>query len=346
MHTHSHSQGAHSPGAHSHGHKHDDHSHGAGHHDHASHHASHSGGHGAGANERRVGLAALLTGGFMLVELAGGLLSGSLALIADAGHMLTDSAGLALAWLGFRLARRPADSLRSYGYDRFGVLVAFSNGLVLFAIAAWIVLEAIHRIREPATVMGGVMLWVALAGLLVNVAAFWLLHGGDKTNLNVRAAVLHVIGDLLGSVAALAAALVIITTGWTPIDPILSVLVAVLILGSAWRIVRDSAHILLEGTPPGLDVHKIGEDLKASVPAVLDVHHVHAWSISQERPVITLHARIDKSHAPEKVAAAIKARLKTQYGVDHATVELEFEHCSEAAGAHLDHDTSVALPRP
>jgi cobalt-zinc-cadmium efflux system protein len=334
MHTHSHSH----EGAGEHRQNHAGNGH-AGH-----NHAGHA--HGAGANERRVGLAALLTGGFMLVELAGGLISGSLALIADAGHMLTDSAGLALAWLGFRLARRPADRLRSYGYDRFGVLVAFSNGLVLFAIAAWIVVEAIHRIREPASVMGGVMLWVALAGLLVNVAAFWLLHGGDKTNLNVRAAVLHVIGDLLGSVAALAAALVIITTGWTPIDPILSVLVAVLILGSAWRIVRDSAHILLEGTPPGLDVHKISEDLKASVPAVLDVHHVHAWSISQERPVITLHARIDKSHAPEKVAAAIKAHLKNQYGVDHATVELEFEHCSEAADPHLDHDTSVAPPRP
>lgn len=266
----------------------------------------------------------------MIAELAGGLISGSLALIADAGHMLTDSAGLALAWLGFRLARRPADKHRSYGYDRFGVLVAFGNGLALFAIAAWIVFEAAHRLREPQTVLGGVMLWVALAGLAVNVLAFWLLHGGDRTNLNMRAAALHVIGDLLGSVAALAAALVILTTGWTPIDPILSVLVAVLILGSAWRIVRDSAHILLEGTPPGLDVHKIGEDLKASVPSVLDVHHVHAWSISQERPVITLHARIDQSLAPEKVAAAIKKHLKTQYGVGHATVELEFEHCSEA----------------
>jgi cobalt-zinc-cadmium efflux system protein len=281
----------------------------------------------------------------MLVELGGGLISGSLALIADAGHMLTDSAGLALAWLGFRLARRPADRKRSYGYDRFGVLVAFSNGLVLFAVAGWIIMEAVHRMREPAAVLGGVMLWVALAGLLVNVAAFWLLHGGDRNNLNMRAAALHVVGDLLGSVAALAAAVVIITTGWTPIDPILSVLVSLLILGSAWRIVRDSGHILLEGTPPGLDVNAIGEDLKASVPAVLDVHHVHAWSISQERPVITLHARIDKSIAPERVAAAIKKHLKTRYGVGHATVELEFDHCSEGAHPPHDHDTTMTQKR-
>jgi cobalt-zinc-cadmium efflux system protein len=325
MHTHSHS--------HDHGAPHDE-----GHPEALRGDGSHN--HGAGASERRIGLAAALTGAFMLAELAGGLISGSLALIADAGHMLTDSAGLALAWLGFRLARRPADRLRSYGYDRFGVLVAFSNGLVLFAIAAWIVGEAVHRVREPTTVLGGVMLWVALAGLFVNVAAFWLLHGGDKNNLNVRAAALHVVGDLLGSVAALAAALVIIVTGWTPIDPILSVLVAVLILVSAWRIVRDSAHILLEGTPTGLDTHKIGEDLKTSIVSVLDVHHVHAWSISQERPVITLHARIDKSQAPELVTVAIKKHLKIHYGVDHTTVELEFERCADAHAPCQDHAAS------
>jgi cobalt-zinc-cadmium efflux system protein len=325
MHTHSHS----------HGHKHEH-----GHPGAARGDGGHS--HGADASERRIGLAAVLTGAFMLAEIAGGLISGSLALIADAGHMLTDSAGLALAWLGFRLARRPADRLRSYGYDRFGVLVAFSNGLVLFAIAAWIVVEAVHRIREPTPVLGGVMLWVALAGLLVNVAAFWVLHGGDRNNLNVRAAALHVVGDLLGSVAALAAALVIIATGWTPIDPILSVLVAVLILGSAWRIIRDSAHILLEGTPAGFDTHQIGEDLKASVPSVIDVHHVHAWSISQERPVITLHARIDRSQAPEMVAVAIKTHLRQHYGVDHTTVELEFECCADAHAPCPD----LSGPRP
>lgn len=298
------------------------HSHGHGTHDHA---------HGAGASERRIGLAALLTGLFMLAEVAGGTISGSLALIADAGHMLTDFAGLMLAWLGFRIARRPADRKRSYGYDRFGVLVAFANGLALFAIAGWIVVEAVHRINAPAPVLGGVMFWVALAGLGVNVLAFWLLQGGDHGNLNVRAAALHVIGDLLGSVAALGAAVVILTTGWTPIDPILSVVVAVLILGSAARIVRDAGHILLEGTPVGLDPREIEADLEASVPGVLDVHHVHAWSLSQDRPIVTLHARIATGdRAPEAITSAIKARLKATYGVDHTTVELEFDRCADA----------------
>lgn len=267
----------------------------------------------------------------MLAEVAGGLVSGSLALLADAGHMLTDFAGLVLAWIGFRLARRPADWKRSYGYDRFGVLVAFVNGLALFVVAGWIVVEAVHRLNAPSPVLGGIMFWVALAGLGVNLLSFWLLQGGDYGNLNMRAAALHVIGDLLGSVAALAAALVILTTGWTPIDPILSVLVALLILGSAARIVRDASHILLEGTPVGLDPRQIGEDIKTSVPGVLDVHHVHAWSLSQERPVVTLHARVsDSGGPPEAITSAIKAHLLARYGVDHTTVELEFECCADA----------------
>lgn len=272
----------------------------------------------------------------MVAELVGGLVSGSLALVADAGHMLTDCAGLALAWLGFRLARRPADPKRSYGYDRFGVLVAYSNGLLLFAIAGWIVVEAVHRLNAPTPILGGVMLGVAALGLAVNVVAFRLLQGGDRENLNVRAAVLHVMGDLLGSVAALAAAVVILATGWTPIDPILSVVVALLILGSATRIVRDAAHILLEGTPAGLDPGRIGADLAAAVPGLLDVHHVHVWSLSQDRPVITLHARVADTSAPDKVTAAIKERLRTHHGIDHATVEIELDRCADA-GAHGPH---------
>lgn len=311
---------------HDHGHHHDHgHGHGIGSHGHQ---------HGAGASERRIGLAALLTALFMVAEVVGGLVSGSLALIADAGHMLTDTAGLLLAWLGFRLARRPPDRKRSFGYDRFGVLAAFANGLALFAIAAWIVVEALNRLSTPQPVAGGIMLWVAVAGLIVNVAAFLLLSGGDTKNLNVRAAALHVVGDLLGSVAAIAAAAVILMTGWTPIDPLLSVLVAVLILGAAWRIVRESGHILLEGTPHELDAVDIAADLSASVPNVLDVHHVHAWSLSQERVLVTLHARTSDATRPEVVAAAIKARLKARFGINHATVEVEHEHCAEAGDLH------------
>ncbi|MGA8157981.1 MAG: cation diffusion facilitator family transporter, partial [Rhodoplanes sp.] len=206
---------------------------------------SSQGAHTHGANERRVGLAALLTGAFMFVEAGGGVFAGSLALLADAGHMVADFASLALAWYGFRLSRRPADWKRTYGYDRFSVLIAFVNGIALFVIAAWVIYEAWQRLGEHAVVLGGLMFWVALAGLAANIVSFWVLQGGDRKNLNIRAAALHVLGDLLGSLAALLAAIVIMATGWTPIDPILSVLVAVIILRSAWRVVSESGHILL-----------------------------------------------------------------------------------------------------
>ena len=273
-------------------------------------------------------VAAVLTGGFMVAEVAGGVVSGSLALLADAGHMLTDFAALVLAWLGFRLARRPADRRRSYGWDRFSVLVAFVNGLALFAIAAWIAWEAAHRFADPQPILSGTMLVVAVLGLVVNVAAFWVLSRGDTDQLNMRAALLHVAGDLLGSVAAIAAALVIMVTGWLPVDPILSVLVAVIILRSAWQVVRRSGHILLEGAPAGLDTRAVREAVTA-LPFVRDAHHVHAWSISEERPMVTLHACVDPRMNVGEAVAGIKARLAERFDLDHCTVEIEHGTCAD-----------------
>lgn len=288
----------------------DDHDHGA---------AGHS--HGAG-NERAIGIAALLTGTFMFAEVVGGIVSGSLALLADAGHMLTDFASLVLAWFAFRLARRPADWKRSYGFDRFSVLAAFVNGLSLFAIAIWITVEAYHRLNEPIEVMGGVMLWVALGGLIVNILAFWILSRGEGDNLNVRAAALHVAGDLLGSVAALVASIVIIFTGWTPIDPLLSVFVVLIILKSAWAVVRESGHILLEGAPRGLDSRAVAEAIVEEVPGVTRAHHIHAWSITQERPMITLEADVAPGTDVSAAKVSIKELLETSFGMAHATVEI------------------------
>jgi cobalt-zinc-cadmium efflux system protein len=282
-------------------------------------------------NERRMGLAALLTGLFMGAEVAGGIISGSLALLADAGHMLTDFASLSLAWFGFRLARRPADWMRTYGFDRFQVLIAFANGLALFAIAAWIVYEAMERLSSPRPVEGGIMVVVAVLGLLVNIAAFMLLHGADRENLNVKGAAVHVMGDLLGSVVALIAGAVILFTGWTPIDPLLSILVAAIILRSGWTVVADSGHILLEGAPSELDTRHIGPDLIASVPGVVDVHHVHVWSITQERQMVTLHACVEEGLEGDRMVKAIKERLHTRFGLDHATVEIEHGVCADAA---------------
>ena len=281
-------------------------------------------------NERRMGIAALITGLFMGAEIVGGVISGSLALLADAGHMLTDFASLSLAWFGFRLARRPADWMRTYGFDRFQVLIAFTNGVALFAIAAWIVYEAVERLSTPRPVEGGIMVVVALLGLLVNVAAFMLLHGADRENLNVKGAAVHVLGDLLGSVAALVAGAVILFTGWTPIDPLLSILVAAIILRSGWTVVMDSGHILLEGAPPELDTRDIGPDLAANVPGVIGVHHVHVWSITQERHMVTLHACVEDDREGDQMVKAIKQRLHARFGLDHATIEIDHGVCADA----------------
>lgn len=281
-------------------------------------------------NEWRMGIAALLTGSFMFVELAGGIIANSLALIADAGHMLTDFASLTLAWFAFRLARRPADWRRTYGFDRFQVLIAFSNGLALFVIAGWIVYEAIDRLMAgEAHVAGGIMVGVGIAGLLVNVASFWMLRGADRENLNVRGAAIHVLGDLLGSVAALIAGAVIMLTGWTPIDPLLSVLVAIIILRSGWFVVAESAHILLEGAPKELDTRDIAPDLAAHVAGVEAVHHVHVWSITQSRRMVTLHAVIGDADDIDAVVQGIKMRLKDKFNLDHATVEIERRSCAD-----------------
>jgi cobalt-zinc-cadmium efflux system protein len=303
-----------------------DHEHSGGHHH---HHHSHA------ANERSVAAAALLTGLFMVAELVGGIWSGSLALLADAGHMLTDFASLALAWLGFRLTHQPADARRTYGFDRFSVLVAFVNGLALFAIGAWIVFEAVQRLREPVEVLAGPMLWIAIAGLAVNLVVLAILRAGDSHNLNVRAAVLHVIGDLLGSVAAVAASVVILLTGWTPIDPLLSVIVALIILRSAWRVVADSGHILLEGTPPDFDAHAVIENLRAALPYLTDVHHVHAWSISQERPMVTLHASVLADTDSTVAVREIKQMLAARFRITHATVEIEYGACGDSHAPHV-----------
>ncbi len=295
-------------------------------HDHKHAHAHDHAGQGAGTGkERRLAIVAGLTGLFMIAEAAGGVLSGSLALIADAGHMLTDFASLALAWAAARIARRPADWQRTYGFDRFSVLAAFVNGVALFGIALWITVEAVGRFINPISVAGTTMLVIAALGLMVNVAAFLILHSGDHGHdLNIRGAALHVLGDLLGSVAAIAAALVIMFTGWTPIDPLLSILVVVLILGAALRVVRESGRILLEAAPAEHDTRTIAADLSA-LDGIERIHHVHLWSISETRPMITLQARLGAGADPSVARRAIRDRLDSRHGIGHATIEIEHE---------------------
>ena len=274
-------------------------------------------------DERRLFWAMLLTGGFMVVEVVGGMYSGSLALLADAGHMLTDTASLALAWYASHAARRPADNLRTYGYQRLQVLAAFINSIAFIAIVVWIAYEALLRLLAPNFVAGQVMLGVAFIGLLVNLIALFLLHGGEKTNLNLRGALLHVLGDLLGSAAVIVAAVIILYTGWMPIDPLLSILVALLILRSAWTIVRHSTHILLEGTPEEIDVEKIQESLIENVPEVKEVHHVHVWSLTTEYPLLTLHVTVDRLDDYSLMLNNIKTILVREFNIRHSTVQIE-----------------------
>lgn len=271
----------------------------------------------------------VLTGGFMLAEVVGGIASGSLALLADAGHMLTDAGALLLAWLGFRWGRRAADPARTYGYHRLEVLAAFTNGIALVAIVVWIAVEAVRRLLAPVEVLGGLMFWVAVLGLAVNLGSFAVLHGADRDNLNIRGALVHVAGDLLGSVAAVAAAAVIHFTGWMPIDPLLSLLVAAVMLRGAVYIIRRSGHVLLEGTPEGLDIEDLRTGLGRAVPELENVHHIHAWSLSAERRLVTLHAAVREGSDHSAVLAAVKAHLADAHGVGHSVVQLEPRHCPD-----------------
>lgn len=298
------------------------------------HHSHVDDDHGAGhqhgtSDKKRVLIAALLTGGFMVAEVVGGVLTGSLALLADAGHMFTDTIALALAWYAFHLADKPATGRHTYGYGRVKTLVAYTNGLAIFLVALWICYEAWLRFQAPLPVLGGPMLMVAMLGLVVNIAGFVILHGGSRESLNMRGAIVHVLGDLLGSLAAIVAALVIMATGWTPIDPILSVLVAVLILSTAWSLMRAAAHVLLEGSPAGLDRDASTHDLQTSIKGIREIHHVHLWSIDGASNMATLHASLMDGLDAHIAVDAIKQRLFTQHGISHATVEIDFDRRAE-----------------
>ncbi len=284
----------------------------------------------ATGNMRRVLIALVLTGAFMIVEVIGGVISGSLALLADAGHMLTDTMALALAAVAFQVSKRPADAKLTYGYQRFQILAAFVNGLSLILIVAWILYEAIDRFRNPSEILGNTMLLIATIGLVVNLVSFLVLHGGDRENLNIRGAAIHVAGDLLGSVAAIVAAIVIIYTGWTPIDPLLSVVVAILILRSAWVLVKRSAHVLLEGAPEWLDLDTMQAQIISKVPSVVGIHHVHVWGLTPQDLMLTMHVRLQGAPSnPTECIRHIKEVLKAEYGIGHTTVEIETEDCAD-----------------
>jgi cobalt-zinc-cadmium efflux system protein len=295
-------------------------------HDHAHHKGHHGHSHGPPSSQAKLFWALLFTGGCMVVEAIGGVIAGSLALLADAAHMLTDTASLGLSYAAMRVALRPATTKLSYGHHRWQVLAAFVNGIALIVLALWILIEAGIRLFSNTHVNGGVVAGIAVLGLIANLGAFSVLSRGES-NLNVRGALAHVIGDMLGSGAALIAGLVIMATAWMPIDPLLSAVVAALMIRSGMRIARESAHILLEGTPDGLDPDKVERALREMIPQLDGIHHLHSWSLTDERPMVTLHATLKHGADSDRCIKDITLELERAFNVSHATIQIEYQHC-------------------
>lgn len=282
---------------------------------------NHAGDHRA-ASRRALVLVLVLLAGYTVVEVVGGLLTGSLALLADAGHMLSDVMSIGLALFAIWLAQRPPTFARSFGYQRAEILVALLNGATLVAIAIWIFVEAYQRFSDPPDVLGGWMLAVAAVGLLVNVLAAVILWRRQSDSLNMRAALRHVFADMLGSVGVIAAALIILATGWVYADPLISVLIGALVLGSSWTILRESVDILLESTPAGIDAREVARRMLA-VEGVRDVHDLHIWTITSGFPALSAHVLVSHGEDCHDRRRQLELLLADEFGIAHSTLQVE-----------------------
>ncbi|MGB3635627.1 MAG: cation diffusion facilitator family transporter [Rubrobacteraceae bacterium] len=281
--------------------------------------------HGTGGrskNMRPLAIALCLTTTFMVAEVIGGLITGSLALIAEAGHMLSDSASLALALFAFWLSDRPATPDRSFGYKRAEILAALANGVALVAISIWIFIEAFRRFSDPPEILGGWMLAVAVIGLFVNVAGVLILSRSEGESLNLQGAMRHVIADALGSVGAISAALIIIFTGWRYADPLISVLIGVLVLASSWTLLRDSMNILLEASPRGIDPNQVGKTL-VSTEGVYEVHDLHIWTITSGFPALAAHVLVGQKENCHDRRRDLEKILERDFGIEHTTLQVD-----------------------
>ena len=306
---------------HAHSHSHD-HSHGPGGHDHGHHH------HGSDAKSTRaLALALGLTLVILVVEGVGGWISNSLALLADAGHVLTDAGALGLSLFVAWLARQPGSAAKTFGYLRWEILAALINGTTLLLISAWIIVEAFTRFRHPEPVLGGTMLVVAIVGFAVNGVAVWLLHGVREGSLNVRGAYLHMLGDMLASGGTVVAALVIRYTGWLSADPVASLVTTVLIIAGAWALVRESVNVLLEAAPAHIDLEKVRAGL-ASIGDVESVHDLHVWTVTSGMVAMSAHAIVRDSGCHQRVLENAHDVLQAM-GIQHVTIQLE---CVEMDG--------------
>lgn len=289
---------------------------------HAQHEHDHDHDHHRLLGKKGLKIVLVLTATFMVVEFVGGWLANSLALLADAAHMLTDVAAIALSLFALWFAQRPATPEKTYGYLRWEILAALINGATLIVLSFFIFYEAYERFRTPAPVEGDLMLAVAVAGLLVNVVAAFLLHRSAGHSLNVHGAYLHVIGDLLGSVGAIIAAIIILTTGWLLADPLISVFVGLLILISSWKLVKESVDVLLEAVPAHIDLDEVRRAIE-EVPGVDDVHDLHVWTLTSGYLAMSGHAVLEKPEKIQPVLEEVHRRLRDRFGIRHITVQLE-----------------------
>lgn len=288
---------------------------------------THDHAHGARTSSTRALLLTLgLTTTYAVAEVIGGLITGSLALLADAGHMISDSGSIAVALIAIWLARRPATAQRSFGFKRAEILAALFNGVTLVAIAIWIFIEAGRRLSDPPNVLGGWMLAIAFGGVLINVAGALILARGERSSLNLQAALRHVIADLLGSVGVIAAAIVILTTGWVYADPLISVLIALLVAASSWGVLRDSVSILLESTPRGIDAADVQMRM-AALDGVANVHDLHIWTITSGFPALSAHVLVERGEDCHAKRRELERVLDAEYEIDHTT--LQVDHVNE-----------------
>ena len=273
-------------------------------------------------NECRIRLVLFLTIGYAIIQVAGGWYSGSLALIADSGHMFSDAAALLLALLAYRIARRPANANKTYGYHRVRVLAALANGAALLVLVGWISWEAIRRILVPSVILIGPMLTTAIIGLTINIAGAWILIRGDKNDENLKGTLLHVTGDLLSSAGAISAAVGIMFTGWTILDPALSVLVALLIVRSAWKLVISSINILLQAVPRNIDA-RIAEAGIAALEPIDEAGHFHAWTLTDDTVIATIHVTPAAGADPLLLPDLVAEKLIGDFGIKHVTVQVD-----------------------
>ena len=281
-----------------------------------------------GASRRALAIVLALTVAFTVVEVVGGLFTGSLAVLADAGHMLSDTFAIGLALVALTLAARPSTPRRSFGFQRAEILAAFVNGLTLVIVSGWIVWEAVQRFRDPPEILGGWMLVVALAGLAVNGISAVILLRSEGESLNVQAALRHVIADLLGSAGVLVAAVIILATGWTLVDPIVSIAIALLIVASAWGVLRDSTSILMEATPSEIDASAVAEAIVA-VPGVTSVHDLHVWRITSGFDALAAHVLVGRGEDCHGLRREIEGVLHDRFEITHTTLQVDHDASEE-----------------